>query len=44
MRRLLPILLFSIMANAQNNADFLTIYEKVNGNHEEVVYRRILDF
>lgn len=48
MKRLLPILLFSIMANAQNKPDFLTTYEKGNGNQtatyeETIAYFQLLD-
>jgi len=48
MRFLLPIFLFSAMANAQNKSDFLTVYENGNGNQtatyeETIAYFKSLD-
>jgi hypothetical protein len=48
MKRLLSILLFSIMANAQIKPDFVTTYEKGNGNQtatyeETIAYFKLLD-
>jgi len=47
-KSLLPIFLLSIMANAQNKTDFLTPYEKGNGNQtatyeETIAYFLLLD-
>jgi len=47
-KSLLPIFLLSIMANAQNKTDFLTPYEKGNGNQtatyeETIAYFQLLD-
>ncbi|HEU4497467.1 MAG TPA: M14 family metallopeptidase [Flavobacterium sp.] len=48
MKRLFPILIFSIMANAQNKSGFLTAYEKGNGSQtatyeETIAYFQLLD-
>lgn len=48
MKPILPILLLTIMANAQNKSDFLTVYEKGNGNQtatyeETIAYFKKLD-
>jgi hypothetical protein len=48
MKLFLPIFLLTIMANAQNNADFPTTYEKGNGNQtatydETIAYFKKLD-
>lgn len=48
MKSILPILLLTIMANAQKNNEFLTVFEKGNGNqtatyHETIAYFKELD-